>query len=194
MRKLLIANRSARRLKATSPAWPCREAGSVPRRSALACCRRWTRFAARTSRSFSTPSTTSRQCRAAAISARLLSPACLQSNGSFPFDSKLDEQETPEIQHLRDFSNFLAPNGMRRLSRQRRARSARPAGQRSHRAARPADPRRCHHRFESAGRRSSHARTSSVSSFARLAVAAAGHSRAGGVHDDREPGDRLRRC
>ena len=36
----------------------------------------------------------------------------LQSNGSFPFDSKLDQQETPETQHLRDFSNFLAPNGM----------------------------------------------------------------------------------
>jgi Patatin-like phospholipase len=36
----------------------------------------------------------------------------LQSNGSFPFDTRLDEQETPEIQHLRDFSNFLAPNGM----------------------------------------------------------------------------------
>jgi hypothetical protein len=36
----------------------------------------------------------------------------LQSNGSFPFDSKLDRQETPETQHLRDFSNFLAPNGV----------------------------------------------------------------------------------
>ena len=47
-----------------------------------------------------------------AISARRLSPACCNRDGSFPFDTRLDEQETPEIQHLRDFSNFLAPNGM----------------------------------------------------------------------------------
>lgn len=36
----------------------------------------------------------------------------MQGNATFPFDSRLDEQETPETQHLRDFSNFLAPNGM----------------------------------------------------------------------------------
>ena len=36
----------------------------------------------------------------------------MQENATFPFDSRLDEQETPETQHLRDFSNFLAPNGM----------------------------------------------------------------------------------
>jgi hypothetical protein len=36
----------------------------------------------------------------------------MQPDYSFPFDSRLDEQEPPETQHLRDFSNFLAPNGM----------------------------------------------------------------------------------
>jgi len=36
----------------------------------------------------------------------------MQENATFPFDSRLDEQETPETQHLRDFSNFLAPNGL----------------------------------------------------------------------------------
>lgn len=35
-----------------------------------------------------------------------------QEDFSFPFDSRLDEQETPETQHLRDFSNFLAPYGL----------------------------------------------------------------------------------
>jgi len=30
----------------------------------------------------------------------------------FPFASKLDSPETPEIQHLRNYSNFLVPNGM----------------------------------------------------------------------------------
>jgi hypothetical protein len=34
-----------------------------------------------------------------------------QPDYSFPFDSRLDEQETPEIRHLRDYSNFLIPNG-----------------------------------------------------------------------------------
>ena len=71
----------------------------------------------------------------------------LQSNGSFPFDTRLDEQETPEVQHLRDFSNFLAPNGLADYRVEHRARSARPARQRRHRAARPADPRRRHHRL-----------------------------------------------
>ena len=36
----------------------------------------------------------------------------MQPDFSFPFDSRFDEQETPETQHLRDYSNFLAPNGM----------------------------------------------------------------------------------
>ncbi len=35
----------------------------------------------------------------------------MDGDHSFPFTSKLDEEETPEVQHLRDFSNFLAPNG-----------------------------------------------------------------------------------
>lgn len=35
----------------------------------------------------------------------------MQDNRSFPFESRLDEAETPETQHLRDFSNFLAPAG-----------------------------------------------------------------------------------
>jgi len=38
--------------------------------------------------------------------------ALMQGDHSFPFESRLDEQETPEIQHLRDHSNFLAPNGL----------------------------------------------------------------------------------
>ena len=33
----------------------------------------------------------------------------------FPFASRLDSEETPEVQHLRDYSNFLAPNGTRDL-------------------------------------------------------------------------------
>jgi patatin-like phospholipase len=36
----------------------------------------------------------------------------MQPDYSFPFDSRFDEQETPETQHLRDYSNFLAPAGM----------------------------------------------------------------------------------
>ncbi len=36
----------------------------------------------------------------------------MQENATFPFDSRLDEQEAAETQHLRDFSNFLAPNGI----------------------------------------------------------------------------------
>jgi predicted acylesterase/phospholipase RssA len=39
--------------------------------------------------------------------------AALNQDISFPFDSRLDRQETPETQHLRDFSNFLVPNGAR---------------------------------------------------------------------------------
>jgi hypothetical protein len=35
----------------------------------------------------------------------------MQADHSFPFDSRLDEQETPEVQHLRDYSNYLIPNG-----------------------------------------------------------------------------------
>jgi hypothetical protein len=30
----------------------------------------------------------------------------------FPFTSRLDSQETLEVQHLRDYSNFIAPNGV----------------------------------------------------------------------------------
>ncbi|TPK63575.1 hypothetical protein FJ546_12620 [Mesorhizobium sp. B2-4-19] len=37
----------------------------------------------------------------------------MQGDHSFPFESRLDEEETPETQHLRDFSNFLAPAGAR---------------------------------------------------------------------------------
>jgi hypothetical protein len=36
----------------------------------------------------------------------------MQPDYSFPFDSRFDEQETPETQHLRDYSNFLTPSGM----------------------------------------------------------------------------------
>lgn len=36
-----------------------------------------------------------------------------QAASSFPFASKLDAQETEEIKHLRDYSNFLVPNGFR---------------------------------------------------------------------------------
>jgi hypothetical protein len=35
----------------------------------------------------------------------------MQPDYTFPFDSRLDEQETPETKHLRNYSNFLAPNG-----------------------------------------------------------------------------------
>ncbi|MGO7964706.1 patatin-like phospholipase family protein [Rhizobium ruizarguesonis] len=35
----------------------------------------------------------------------------MQEPYSFPFASKLDSQETPETQHLRNYSNFLVPNG-----------------------------------------------------------------------------------
>ncbi|WP_027030174.1 patatin-like phospholipase family protein [Mesorhizobium loti] len=37
----------------------------------------------------------------------------MQEDHSFPFESRLDEEETPETQHLRDFSNFLVPAGAR---------------------------------------------------------------------------------
>ena len=36
----------------------------------------------------------------------------MQEPYTFPFASKLDSQETPEIQHLRNYSNFLVPNGL----------------------------------------------------------------------------------
>ena len=115
----------------------------------------------------------------------------LQADGSFPFDTRLDEQETPEVQHLRDFSNFLAPNGIVRLSREHRACSARPARQRRPRSARSADPRRRHHRLEPAGRQSSHARLLRHPSRDRPHVSP-GHPRTGGVHDRREPCNRCR--
>lgn len=35
----------------------------------------------------------------------------MQEPYTFPFASKLDSPETPEIQHLRNYSNFLVPNG-----------------------------------------------------------------------------------
>ncbi|MFK0164482.1 patatin-like phospholipase family protein [Rhizobium sp. NPDC090279] len=35
----------------------------------------------------------------------------MQAPYTFPFASKLDSQETPETQHLRNYSNFLVPNG-----------------------------------------------------------------------------------
>ncbi|MDL2408668.1 hypothetical protein PY650_24095 [Rhizobium calliandrae] len=35
----------------------------------------------------------------------------MQEPYTFPFASKLDSEETPEIQHLRNYSNFLVPNG-----------------------------------------------------------------------------------
>jgi hypothetical protein len=35
--------------------------------------------------------------------------AALMQGNSFPFDSQLDLQETPETKHLRDYSNFLVP-------------------------------------------------------------------------------------
>jgi len=37
----------------------------------------------------------------------------MQAQGRFPFASKLDQEETIETQHIRDFSNFLAPKGGR---------------------------------------------------------------------------------
>lgn len=36
----------------------------------------------------------------------------MQAQGRFPFASKLDQEETIETQHLRDFSNYLAPGGL----------------------------------------------------------------------------------
>jgi hypothetical protein len=35
----------------------------------------------------------------------------MQSQGRFPFESKLDKQETLETKHIRDNSNYLVPNG-----------------------------------------------------------------------------------
>ncbi|WP_414475455.1 patatin-like phospholipase family protein [Microvirga sp. M2] len=37
----------------------------------------------------------------------------MQAQGRFPFASKLDQEETIEVQHIRDYSNFLAPQGLR---------------------------------------------------------------------------------
>ena len=36
----------------------------------------------------------------------------MQGDHTFPFDSRLDEQETPETKHLRDYSNYLVPDGV----------------------------------------------------------------------------------
>lgn len=36
----------------------------------------------------------------------------MQTRGRFPFASKLDQQETIETQHIRDYSNYLAPSGL----------------------------------------------------------------------------------
>jgi hypothetical protein len=44
------------------------------------------------------------------IGASLIS-GLMQPDHSFPFDSRLDQQETPEMQHLRDYSNYLVPSG-----------------------------------------------------------------------------------
>jgi hypothetical protein len=35
----------------------------------------------------------------------------MRTKGRFPFKSKLDDRETPETQHIRDYSNYLAPKG-----------------------------------------------------------------------------------
>lgn len=35
----------------------------------------------------------------------------MQTQGRFPFESKLDDQETLETKHLRDYSNYLKPGG-----------------------------------------------------------------------------------
>jgi len=37
----------------------------------------------------------------------------MQSEGLFPFRSKVDQEETIQTQHVRDYSNFLAPEGIR---------------------------------------------------------------------------------
>jgi hypothetical protein len=38
--------------------------------------------------------------------------ACLESTqGAFPFESRVLEDETPSLQHIRDYSNYLFPNG-----------------------------------------------------------------------------------
>jgi hypothetical protein len=40
--------------------------------------------------------------------------SCLmRGDHSFPFDSRLGQEETNETKHLRDYSNYLAPNGIR---------------------------------------------------------------------------------
>lgn len=41
--------------------------------------------------------------------ATALATGMMQCNGTFPFESKKDNAETPETKHLRDYSNFLAP-------------------------------------------------------------------------------------
>ena len=110
----------------------------------------------------------------------------LQSNGSFPFDSKLDQQETPETQHCVTSPISSRQTGWPTIS-SARARSARPAGQRGHHAARSADPGRCHNCFESRLLPISPGPTSSAQ-HCRLAVAAARHPRDGAVHADLELG------
>ncbi|WP_046865132.1 patatin-like phospholipase family protein [Microvirga massiliensis] len=37
----------------------------------------------------------------------------MQAQGCFPFKSKLDQEETIETQHIRDYSNYLVPDGAR---------------------------------------------------------------------------------
>ena len=44
-----------------------------------------------------------------------LTAGIMQSGGAFPFESKLDQQETIELQHIRDYSNYLMPKGGRDL-------------------------------------------------------------------------------
>jgi hypothetical protein len=41
-----------------------------------------------------------------------LAAGLMQTQGQFPFASKLDQQETIQTQHLRDYSNYLAPKGL----------------------------------------------------------------------------------
>ena len=40
-----------------------------------------------------------------------LSAGMTANNGHFPFESYLSEDETPSLQHVRDYSNYLFPNG-----------------------------------------------------------------------------------
>lgn len=40
-----------------------------------------------------------------------LSLGLIRGDGSFPFDSRLDAEETPETKHVRHYANFLVPRG-----------------------------------------------------------------------------------